>query len=56
MSKRGFEFLTDSNALRGPFDTHFKAFEWRMRGAKSAFESLRIRSNALESKRKTFHA
>ena len=56
MSKRGFDFVTDSNVSRMPFDTHFKAFESRMREAGAAFESLRIRSNALERIRKTVDA
>jgi hypothetical protein len=56
MSKRGFDLVTDSNASRMVFDTHFKAFEWRMREAGAAFESLRIRSNALERIRETLHA
>jgi hypothetical protein len=48
MSKRGLDFATDLNGSRMPFDTHFKAFESPVRNASGSFESLRIRSNALE--------
>ena len=56
MSKRSFDLVTDSNASRMVFDTHFKAFELPMRNARGPFELLRMRSNALERVGEALHA
>ena len=48
MSKRGFDFVTDSNGSRMAFEIYFEAFESHPPKGEGAFESLRIRSNPLE--------
>ena len=56
MSKRGLDLVTDSNGFRTTFHTNFKTFDSQIRKAEQPFESVRIRSNALERRRAALDA